>query len=171
MDHGAIKQKNFKAWKIVKRIFNADTKWYLLRPIIKTITYSVSFDAVGKPPAQVRLNVRRSQHNLFLFFFIDIWQILFFLGCCLTLFWSAGYQGSFCRCMSKSVICSKSFSRKISIWYLLSKPVMPIMTYNHSMLQRTAYKRRVDVRLITTQFAYFPFLIVDNGYLSSSMLT
>jgi hypothetical protein len=68
------------------------------------------------------------------------------------------------------VISIQTFSRKITKRYLL-KPIIPIITYNHSMLQRTTSKRRVHVHLITTQFVFFPLLIVVNGYFSSLILT
>jgi hypothetical protein len=54
--------------------------------------------------------------------------------------------------------------------YLL-KLIITIITYYHSMLQRTDSKRRMDVPRITTQLVYISSLILDKKYFSLLMLT
>ena len=82
------------------------TKRYLLKLIILIITVITYYHSMlRRPDSKRRVDYIRgypSDHNkIWLFFFVIIRHRLF-SSLTLILFWSAGDQDSFCRCVSKS---------------------------------------------------------------------
>jgi hypothetical protein len=138
-------------------MLNTGTKRYLLKLVI---TYYHSM--LRRTDSKRRVDVPRITTQLVYFPSLIFDKRLFFV---LTLFWSAGDQGSFFPPMSVQIFTSNlepvnPSLDKITKRYVL-KPNILIIAYHHSQLWRTESKCLADARVCRITIRFVLFLFID----------